>query len=142
EIALTPASHLRVSALLAESAQAPGAEEFLPPSETGVWLPPQRLFSSLDPESPLRAERTSHAALQIERDLGRVTVGARAFHQHSDDQLVTLFGVDVPDQPFSSQGHYYVGNAGNTVVSGCAATVRAAVTPWLRGSVEYSLAQG
>ena len=142
EVALTPAGHLRISGLVAASAQAPGAEEFLPPSETGIWLPPQRLFSSLDPDSPLRAERTSHAALQVERDFGRLTIGARAFHQHSDDQLVTLFGLAVPGQPFSPEGHYYVANAGNAVVSGCAATVRAAVTSWLRGSVEYSVAAG
>lgn len=142
ELALTPASHLRISGLLTESAQAPGAEEFLPPSGTGIWLPPQLLFSSLDPDSPLRAERTSHAAVQVERDFGRITVGAAAFHQHSDDQLVTLFGVALAGQPFSPEGHYYVANAGNTVVSGCAATVRAAVTPWLHGSIEYSLEDG
>lgn len=142
ELALTPASHLRISGVLAETAQAPGAEEFLPPSETGLWLPPQRMFSSLDPASPLRAERTSHAAVQVERDFGRVTIGGRVFHQHSDDQLVTLFGVEEPNQPVSPQGHYFVGNAGNTIVSGCAATVRAALASWLTGSVEYSVAQG
>jgi hypothetical protein len=140
ELAVTPAAHLRLSALLAETAQAPGAEEFLPPSDTGIWLPPQRLFSALDPENPLRAERTTHAAVEAERDLGAATISLRAFHQHSDGQIVTLFGADVPDQPVSTMGHYFVANAGNTVATGCSAAVRAALTSWLHGSVEYTMA--
>ena len=139
EVAVTPAEHLRVSALLSERVQAPGAEEFLPPSDTGVWLPPQRLFSTLDPDGQLRAERTTHAAIQVERDVAGLTFAVRAFRQHADDQLVTLFGANVPDQPMSTLGHYFVANAGNTVATGCAASVRAAISTWLRGSVEYSL---
>ena len=73
-----------------------GAEEFLPPSDAGVWLPPQRLFSTLDPDGQLRAERTTHAALQVERDVAGLTFAVRAFRQHADDQLVTLFGASVP----------------------------------------------
>jgi hypothetical protein len=139
ELALTPDKRTRIRAMAAESAQAPGAEEFLPPSETGVWLPPQRLFSSLDPDAGLRAEHTTHAALEVERDLGSATVSLAAFHQHSEDQLVTIFGADLPNQPMSKIGHYFVGNAGNVIASGCTAKVRAAITSWLSGSVEYSL---
>ena len=139
EVAVTPAAHLRVSALLAETAQAPGAEEFLPP-DTGIWLPPQRLFSSLDPESPLRAERTRHAAAEVERDFGGATVSLRAFHQNSSDQMVTLFGAEAPDQNVSKIGHYFVANAGTVAATGCSAAVRAALATWFHGSVEYSLA--
>jgi hypothetical protein len=142
ELAVTPADHLRVSGLVSRSAQAPGAEEFLPPSDEGIWLPPQRLFSTLDPDAQLRAERTTHAALQVERDVSGVTLGLRAFHQHTDDQIVTLFGASVPDQPMSTLGHYFVANAGNTEATGCAASVRAALSTWLRGSVEYSMTDG
>ena len=142
ELAVTPAEHLRVSALLSERAQAPGAEEFLPPSDAGIWLPPQRLFSPLDPDSPLRAERTTHAAVQVERDVAGLTFAVRAFRQHADDQLVTLFGANVPAQPMSTLGHYFVANAGNSVATGCAASVRAAISTWLRASIEYSLTDG
>ena len=139
ELAVTPAAHLRVSARLSQRAQAPGAEEFLPPSDSGIWLPPQRMFSSLDPSSPLRAERATDAALEVARDLGGATLSVRAFHQHTDDQLVTLFGAECPGQTVSDLGHYFVADAGNTIATGCAASVRAAVSTWLRGSVEYSL---
>jgi outer membrane receptor for ferrienterochelin and colicin len=142
ELAITPADHLRVSGLVSRSAQAPGAEEFLPPSDEGVWLPPQRLFSTLDPDGQLRAEHTTHAALQVERDVAGVTLGVRAFHQHTDDQIVTLFGASVPDQPMSTLGRYFVANAGNIEATGCAASVRAALSTWLRGSVEYSMTDG
>jgi hypothetical protein len=140
EVAVTPAPHLRLSALLAETAQAPGAEEFLPPGDTGVWLPPQRLFSALDPESPLRAERTRHAAAEVERDFGGATVSLRAFHQNSTDQMVTIFGAETPDQQVSKIGHYFVANAGTATATGCSAAVRAALSTWFHGSIEYSLA--
>jgi hypothetical protein len=139
EVALSPANRLRVRALLAEAGRAPGAEEFLPPGDTGIWLPPQRLFSPLDPDAPMRAEHTTHAALGVERDFGPATVAVSAFHQHTENQIVTVFGAELPDQPMSTVGHYFVGNAGNAIVSGCAAQVRAAITSWLRGSVEYTV---
>jgi hypothetical protein len=138
EIAVTPAEHFRVNAILSERAQAPGAEEFLPPAESGVWLPPQRLFSSLDPDIPLRAERATQAAVEVQRDIAATTISLRAFHQHVDDQLVTLFG-DVSDQPVPQLGHYFVADAGNAVASGCSASFRAALSTWLHGSVEYTL---
>jgi len=139
-VAVTPAPRLRLGASLSRSAEAPGAEEFLPPSEVGVWLPPQRFFSSLDPNAPLHAEATTHAALTVERDVAGTTISVHAFHQHVADQLATIFGEDVPGRPMSSIGHYYVATVGNAEASGCAAAVRTAFTSWLRGSVEYSLA--
>jgi hypothetical protein len=138
-IAITPVEHFRVSALLSERAQAPGAEEFLPPAESGVWLPPQRLFSSLDPDVPLRAERATQESVEVQRDIAAVTLSVRAFHQHINDQLVTLFDADVPNQSVPQLGHYFVADAGNAVASGCAASVRAALFTWLHGSVEYTL---
>ena len=41
--------------------------------------------------------------------------------------------------PCPRLGRYFVANAGNTVATGCAASVRAALSTWLRGSVEYSM---
>ena len=37
----------RASATASRRSVAPGAEEFLPPGDTGIWLPPQRTFSAL-----------------------------------------------------------------------------------------------
>ena len=51
-------------------ALAPGAEEFLPPGESGIWLPPQRTFSSLNPDHLFRAERALGTTAAVEHDLG------------------------------------------------------------------------
>ena len=47
-LTLQPADHFRVSTMLSSRALAPGAEEFMPRMDAGIWLPPQRTFSSLD----------------------------------------------------------------------------------------------
>ena len=80
----------------------------MPPADTGIWLPPQRTFSSLVDGSPLEAERT-HAprGRQSSATSRSTTVSVRAFRQHVDDQIVTLFGVDAPVAP-ATLGHYFV----------------------------------
>ena len=100
----TSESHGAVS----RRALAPGAEEFMPRFDSGVWLPPQRTFSSLTGR-PLEAERTDHAEIEIERDIAATTVSVRAFRQQVDDQLVTLFGLDMPGAP-AALGHYFISN--------------------------------
>jgi carboxypeptidase family protein/TonB-dependent receptor-like protein len=137
---ITPAEHLRISARLSRRAAAPGAEEFVPP-DTGIWLPPQRTFSSLDGQSPLTAERTLHVEASVERDLGPATVSVRAFRQQVDDQLVTLFGVDQPGQPNAVLGHYFVANTGGVDATGYSAGIKAVIASRVHGSVEYSFAQ-
>ncbi len=52
EITTSPWSDTRISGLVSRRALAPGAEEFLPPGDTGIWLPPQRTFSAIDRGSP------------------------------------------------------------------------------------------
>jgi hypothetical protein len=137
---ITPAEHLRISARLSRRAAAPGAEEFVPP-DTGIWLPPQRTFSSLDGQNPLTAERTVHVDAGVERDLGPTTISVRAFRQHVDDQLVTLFGVDQPGQPSAVLGHYFVANSGGVDATGYSAGIKADMASRVRASVEYSFAQ-
>jgi len=140
-VTLVPADHFRVNALVSSRAVAPGAEEFLPPNESGIWLPPQRTFSSLDARRPLEAERTTHVDFEIERDLaGGSTLSIRAFHQHVDDQLVTMFGVQMPGAPSTELGHYFVANAGGVDADGWSAGLRAAIAERVHASVEYSLA--
>ena len=38
--------------------------------DTGIWLPPQRTFSSLVEGRPLEPERTEHLGVEVERDFG------------------------------------------------------------------------
>jgi len=137
-LSVSPAEHLRISAVASRRAFAPGAEEFLPPGDNGIWLPPQRTFSSLSGR-PLEAERTTHVELGLERDLGSTSsVTVRAFRQQVADQLVTMFGIDVPGLPPASLGHYFVGNYGDVQTRGVSAGFRK-IAGRVQGSVEYSL---
>jgi hypothetical protein len=138
ELTVTPARHVRISAELSRRAHAPGAEEFLPPAEHGIWLPPQRTFSSIEPGRSFEAERATHMAVAVERDFAASTVSFGAFRQHVDDQLVTLFGADIPDQPSASVGHYFVGNAGDVDALGWRLGFRTSLLGRLNGSVAYS----
>jgi hypothetical protein len=132
----------RIVAGASERHLAPGAEEFLPPPVAGLWLPPERTFSTLVPGAPFRAERTRHVEVGIEHDLDDdYTVGVRRFFQDVDDQLVTIFGVRVPDTPRSDLGHYHVSNAGNLELDGWTITVSHALAGRVKGSVGYTLAR-
>jgi TonB dependent receptor-like, beta-barrel/Carboxypeptidase regulatory-like domain len=137
-LAFVPADRFRVTALLSRRAVAPGAEEFVPPSE-GIWLPPQRTFSSVDPGGSFAAEQATHLDVGVERDTAAGTITAHAFRQHVDNQLVTLFGAELPDRPVADIGHYFVGGAGNVDVVGWSAGFRARVADRVTGSVEYSV---
>ena len=138
-LTLSPGQGFRIQTVVSHRAFAPGAEEFLPPGENGVWLPPQRTFSSLSSNRALGAERTTHIELEVERDLGATsTVSVRTFNQRVDDQLVTMFGVDLPGQPAAKLGHYFVGNYGDVESQGASAGFRTAVAGRIHGSIEYS----
>jgi hypothetical protein len=138
-VALTiqPVDHFRVSTILSSRAVAPGAEEFMPRADSGIWLPPQRTFSSLPDHRLLQAERTNHVELEVEHDVASATVSLRAFRQQVTNQLVTLFGIDAPGTP--TLGHYLLSNAGDVDASGLSAGIRAAIAGRVHGSVEYSL---
>jgi hypothetical protein len=137
-LSVAPAEHFRINAVASQRSFAPGAEEFLPPGDNGIWLPPQRTFSSLSNRA-LEAERTMHLEIGLERDLGSTsTVTVRAFRQQVADQLVTMFGIDVPGQPPASLGHYFVGNYGDVQARGVSAGFRRSAGR-VQGSVEYSL---
>jgi hypothetical protein len=138
-LTVSPIDHLRVSALVSRRATAPGAEEFMPRIDNGVWLPPQRTFSSLEASHQLVPEYTNHLEFEVERDLATATVSLRAFRQHVSDQLVTLFGFDVPGAPAARLGHYLIGNTGDVDASGVSAGVRAAIAEHFHGSVEYTV---
>lgn len=138
-LTLEPAAHFRITGTLSRRALAPGAEEFMPRFDSGVWLPPQRTFSSLTGR-PLEAERTDHAEIEVERDLASTTISLRAFKQQVEDQLVTLFGLDMLGAP-AALGHYFINNSGDVSASGVSAGLRTALAGRVHGSVEYSVAR-
>jgi hypothetical protein len=134
-----PVDHFRITGAVSRRALAPGAEEFMPRMDSGIWLPPQRTFSSLNGR-PLEAERATHVEFEMERDIASATVSLRAFRQQISDQLVTLFGVDVPGSK-AAIGHYYIADAGDVQATGVSAGARAAIAGRIHGSVEYSVAR-
>ena len=141
EMTVTPGDGLRVSARVSRQARAPGAEEFQPPDDAGIWLPPQRTFSSIEPGRAMEAGRASHVALEIERDIAASTIAFRAFRQQVDDQLVTMFGAEVPAQSGAKLGHYLVGNAGDTNTLGYTVAFSTTWGARVHSSVAYSTAQ-
>jgi TonB dependent receptor-like, beta-barrel/Carboxypeptidase regulatory-like domain len=138
-VTISPTDRFRINALVSSRATAPGAEEFLPPGDDGIWLPPQRTFSSLSGR-PFDAERTTHVEFEVERDLETTsTLSVRVFRQRVDDQLVTMFGLELPGQPPANQGHYFVGNYGEVIAHGVGTGLRTTVAGRVHGSIEYSL---
>jgi hypothetical protein len=137
-LAATPT--VRISGLVSHRALAPGAEEFMPQADSPVWLPPQRTFSSLVPGQPLEAEHTDHLEAELEHDLApAATVSVRAFHQHVTNQLITMFGVDLPGAPGSHLGHYFIDNGGDVDAAGLGAGLRTVIANRVHGSVEYTV---
>ena len=137
-LTVQPAEHFRVSTMISHREVAPGAEEFLPRID-GIWLPPQRTFSSLINGRPLEAERNNHVEVEMERDLASSTLSIRAFRQHVSDQLTTLFGVDMPGAPAAHVGHYFVHSSGDIEASGLSAGLRTVIASRVHGAIEYSL---
>jgi hypothetical protein len=139
ELTLSPVEHFRLSMLASSRALAPGAEEFLPPLGPGLWLPPQRTFSSIREGKPMKPERTDHFAVEGQRDFGATTISIRAFRQQVDDQLVTVFGVAGAGGSRPQLGHYLVGNVGDVDATGWGAGFQTTFVSRVHGSVEYSL---
>ncbi|MFL2433449.1 MAG: TonB-dependent receptor domain-containing protein [Vicinamibacterales bacterium] len=121
---------------------APGAEQFLPPLD-GLWLPPERTFTSLSGFDDLRAERTVHFEVGVEQSLtDRTVVGVKRFTQDVNDQLVAMFeaGRHVPIGTLpASGGHYYLTSASGLTADGWGVSVMHVIDDRVHGSVDYSL---
>jgi hypothetical protein len=141
-IVVEPLKNTRVRASVAQRMVAPGAEEFLSPQAPGPWLPPERTFSPLGGPGDtdiFRIERARSIEIGIEREFDEAyVVGVRRFYQDVDDQLVTLFGLDIPSGP-QSLGHYYVASAGGVNADGWAFRLSSPPSRPLRGSFDYSV---
>lgn len=135
----SPDDNLTLRATVAHRETAPGAAEFLTP-EAGLWLPPERTFSHVT-RGAFRPERMDHLEVSAERTFpGDVRVGARAFRQIVDDQLVTVFGMASDDGP-APVGHYQVGSAGDVEARGWGVSVRRDVTDSVRATIDYAQIQ-
>lgn len=140
-VTVEPFHNIRVSATVAQRRLAPGAEEFLSPRAAGPWLPPERTFAPLGragEADAFRIERTRSFDIAVEREFESAYVLAvRRFYQNVDDQLVTLFGLNLPNGP-RSVGHYYVASAGAVDAEGWGVRLSTVSTRRVRGSFEYS----
>jgi hypothetical protein len=140
-LTLEPSKGTRLTTVLTQRMIAPGAEEFLPPSLAGPWLPPERTFSSFD-DRELRVERARSLDVLFEHEFrGTYVLGVRRFFQGVDDQAVTLFGVRMPSGS-RSIGHYYVASAGGVDAQGWGVRLGTVPTTRVRGSLEYSVTHG
>ncbi len=140
-VTVEPIKHTRVSAIVAQRMLAPGAEEFVASETPGPWLPPERTFAPLGGPGTTNAfsvERARYIDVLVEHDFDEnYAVGVRRFYQDVDNQLVTLFGLNVPGGP-QSVGHYYVANAGSLGADGWAIRLSSAGKR-VRGSIDYSI---
>lgn len=137
-IAVAPRTRLVAST--ARHMVAPGANEFLPPSSSGPWLPPERTFSPLIFGAALNVERVDHTELGLEYRLdrrGSRTVSVHRFSQSVTDQVSTLFGL----YPRNDVGHYYVASSGDVRIDGWRAGLTGALSSRLSGAVAYTVTQ-
>ena len=137
---VTPFTNTRVIANVAQRMLAPGAEEFLPATTVGPWLPPERTFTPLEGEN-FRVERARFFDIGVEHEFdGTYVLGVRRFQQRVDNQIATLFGLPVQGGP-KSPGHYVVANAGGLDAEGWAVRLSTAPSQRIRGSIDYSVAR-
>jgi hypothetical protein len=139
-VTVTPVTGFRVRVSGAQETVAPGAEEFMPPPDTGFWLPPERTFAAFVPERGLHPERTRHVDAQVEYDLtDQYVVGVRRFYQDVSDQMATLFGAgELGNAPI---GHYDLARAGSLTSRGWVLMLRRQLGDRFSGSVDYAIAE-
>lgn len=139
-VTVTPVTGIRIRVGGSQEMVAPGAEEFLPPANTGLWLPPERTFAAFSLWGDLHPERTRHVDVGLEYDLtDRYVVGLRRYYQDVSDQMATLFGVDALGN--ASTGHYYLARAGSVTNRGWVVSLRRQLGDRLSGSIDYTIAE-
>ena len=129
-------STFRLRADASRSETAPGAVEFLPPA-AGVWLPPERTFSSFG-DGRFVPQRVDHVEGGVEQDIGAVIISARAFRQQVTDQVVSVFGAQLASS--LRTGHYHVGSAGDFEAIGWGVSAESPVGPYTHAAVDYQQA--
>ena len=138
-VTVTPLTGLRIRVGASQEMVAPGAEEFLPPADTALWLPPERMFTAFSPLSGLHPERIRHVEVGLEVDLTEHDVaGVRRYSQDVSDQMATLFGIDELGR--AQTGHYYMARAGSVTSRGWILTLRRQLGDRFSGSLDYLIA--
>jgi hypothetical protein len=139
---LEPIRGTRIVTSVAQRMVAPGAEEFLATNAPGPWLPPERTFAPLRGTTDadrMRVERARTVGLALEHEFrGGSVVSVQRFFQRVDDQLVTLFGLNLPGGP-DPAGHYFVASAGAVDADGWVLRLSNVSHPRLKGSIDYSV---
>ena len=120
---------------------APGADQFAPPTTSGVWLPAERTFSALEPGRALEAQRIASYEGGADAVLHRtadgtadLTLRLRGFRERSSTQLATLFGLDAASQV----GHYYIGSPGDVDLDGWSLGLAGTLAPGIEASIDYA----
>ena len=141
-VTLEPVEGTRIITTVAQQMIAPGAEEFITTRAAGPWLPPERTFAPLGEPgdaSAFRVERARYVDVTVEHNFDDMyVVGLRRFYQDVDNQLVTLFGVDLPGRS-EAVGHYYVASAGALGADGWALRIGSPADCRVQASFDYSL---
>lgn len=132
---------------------APGADQFLPSSASGPWLPPTRTFSALPgtkssaPNSGLNVElvRNDRAGVEYvfgaQRDASPAltalpSIKVEWFSQPTTNQLATMFAIDETSQA----GHYYLATVGNVDVVGWRVQAGGRLVEHVSAAIAYSAA--
>jgi carboxypeptidase family protein/TonB-dependent receptor-like protein len=142
-LTVEPVADTRIVTSVWQRMLAPGAEEFLAEGTPGPWLPPERTFAPLGDldSSGFRIERARSVDFGIEHQFDDAYVlGLHRFRQSVDDQLVTIFGLQLADGP-KSVGHYYVASAGPVDADGWTFRIASPDSKRVRGSVDYTVAR-
>ena len=138
-VTVTPVTGLRIRVGASQEMVVPGAEEFLPPTGTALWLPPERTSAAFSPQGGEHPERTRNLDVGLEVDLARHFVaGVRRYSQDVSDQMAALFGIDELGRV--QTGHYYMARAGSVSSRGWLLTLRRQLGDRINGSVNYSIA--
>ena len=133
-VTLVPVKGFRVKAGAARHLLAPGAEEFMEPLTSVLWVPPERTFIGYSPMVP---ERTFRYEVALEHDLTpALMVSFKSSYQNTTDQQIAFFGVPSTGE---RQRHYGIGDAGDVVARGWSVGVTHHLLPRLQGSVAYEV---
>jgi hypothetical protein len=138
-VSVVPLDRTRILATVSRKMVAPGAEEFMQPLASGLWVPPARTFENLSADGRFTPERTLHYEMGVERDLSdSYVLTVSGFYQRVGDQQAALFSDPLQDSTRTS--HYYIGRLGNFDASGLSVGMSNSLGRHLRGSVIYQYA--
>jgi hypothetical protein len=133
-VTLVPFDRFRVRAGASRRMLAPGAEEFLEPLTSAIWVPPARTFVGFSPMVP---ERTFRYDVAVEHDVTPgLMVSFGSSYQNTTDQQMAYFGGTPAG---GRQRHYGIGDAGDVVARGWSVGVSHRLLSRLRGSVVYEI---